>query len=67
MDNRFARGFVWGVVATIAMSVFMLMGVSAGISPMPKPIPLAIVTQVMGAYECQTLMSGENGETLKAK
>ncbi|HEV8723712.1 MAG TPA: DUF6789 family protein [Candidatus Binatia bacterium] len=49
MDTkRFAVGFGWGVVATIAMSVLMAVGVLTGMSPMPKPIPLAIVGQVLG-------------------
>lgn len=48
MDNRFIRGFEWGVVATVVMSALMLAGVSTGMSPMPKPIPLAIMAQVFG-------------------
>lgn len=41
--NRFLPGFGWGVVATIAMSAVMLIGVGTGMSPMPKPIPAAIL------------------------
>jgi hypothetical protein len=46
MDDikRLAVGFSWGVVATIAMSLFMIFAVVTGMSPMPKPIPLAIVS-----------------------
>src|SRR5919109_300349 len=49
MDKqRIIPGFGWGVVATIAMSVLMLIGVATGVSPMPKPIPAAIVGQFLG-------------------
>jgi hypothetical protein len=37
-----------GEVATIAMSALMGVGVLTGMSPMPKPIPLAIVGQILG-------------------
>ena len=49
MDSaRFWKGFGWGVVATIAMSVLMIAGLLTGMSPMPKPIPLAIMGKVLG-------------------
>ena len=49
MDGkRLAIGFGWGLVATLAMSVVMLIGFATGISPMPKPIPAAIVGKVVG-------------------
>lgn len=47
--GRLARGFGWGVVATIAMSVIMILGTATGVSPMPAPIPAAIVSGVLGA------------------
>lgn len=56
MDDRFTRGFVWGVVATVAMSALMLIGVSTGMSPMPKPIPLAIVARLLGDGTPQPLL-----------
>jgi hypothetical protein len=43
--KRLAIGFGWGVVATIAMSVLMILGVVTGLSPMPSPIPEAIVNK----------------------
>jgi hypothetical protein len=46
--GRFRKGFGWGVVATIAMSVVMIAGVLTGLSPMPKPIPVAIVGKILG-------------------
>ena len=41
--KRMAVGFGWGVVATIAMSALMILGILTGLSPMPSPIPAAIV------------------------
>ena len=46
--NRMAVGFGWGVVATLAMSALMILGVVAGLSPMPSPIPAAIVNKGLG-------------------
>lgn len=45
---RFWKGFGWGVVATLAMSALMLIGVATGTSPMPKPIPAAISGKILG-------------------
>ena len=41
--KRLVVGFGWGVVATLAMSALMILGVVTGLSPMPSPIPAAIV------------------------
>ena len=46
--KRLAVGFGWGVVATIAMSALMILGVVTGLSPMPSPIPEAIVNKGLG-------------------
>ncbi len=46
--KRLAVGFGWGVVATIAMSVLMILGVITGLSPMPSPIPEAIFNKGLG-------------------
>lgn len=46
--ERFWRGFGWGVVATVAMSVLMILGMLSGRAPMPAPIPAAIVGQLTG-------------------
>lgn len=49
MDGkRFWIGFGWGAAATVAMSLIMLLGLATGLSPMPKPIPAAIVGKVTG-------------------
>jgi len=41
--ERFSKGFGWGIVATVAMSVLMILGILTGVSPMPEPIPPDIV------------------------
>ncbi|HEY1573268.1 MAG TPA: DUF6789 family protein [Pseudonocardiaceae bacterium] len=46
--RRLALGAGWGLVATVAMSALMIAGVLTGISPMPKPIPVALVAHVLG-------------------
>ena len=46
--RRLALGAGWGLVATLAMSALMIAGMLAGISPMPKPIPVALVAHVLG-------------------
>lgn len=42
-------GFAYGVLATIAMSTLMLLAVVSGKSPMPQPIPKAVVAQFFGS------------------
>ncbi len=46
--NSLAVAFGWGVLATIGMSILMIIAKVTGISPMPKPIPLAIVAKIFG-------------------
>ncbi|MFW6201277.1 MAG: DUF6789 family protein [Gemmatimonadota bacterium] len=48
IGGRFGRGFVWGVVATVAMSVLMVIGMLTGVAPMPRPIPAALVGRTLG-------------------
>lgn len=45
---RFAKGFGWGVVATLAMSALMLAATATGASPMPNPVPAAIMGTILG-------------------
>lgn len=47
-EARFWKGFAWGIVATLVMSAFMLAGIVTGVSPMPKPIPAAILGKILG-------------------
>ena len=46
--SRFWNGAMWGAVATVAMSVLMILGLVTGVAPMPKPIPAALVGKLTG-------------------
>lgn len=46
--RRLAVGAGWGLVATLVMAALMLTGVATGISPMPKPVPAALVAHTLG-------------------
>jgi len=46
--TRLAAAFGWGALATVAMSIPMIIATATGISPMPKPIPVALVGHVFG-------------------
>ena len=46
--QRFSTGFGWGLVATAAMTSLMLLGIATGLSPMPKPIPVALMGKLFG-------------------
>lgn len=46
----------WGAVATIVMSIPMVIGMSTGMAPMPRPIPLAIAGLVLGSAAPQPLL-----------
>lgn len=48
-SSRFLTGVGWGIVATATMSAVMLIGMRTGLSPMPKPIPAAIVGRLGGS------------------
>ncbi len=47
--RRLVAGTGWGLLATVAMSVVMLAATATGVSPMPKPIPAALVSHTLGA------------------
>lgn len=47
--RRLGAGAGRGVVATVAMSALMLAGTAAGVSPMPKPVPAALVAHTLGS------------------
>jgi hypothetical protein len=57
-NKSVAAAFGWGVLATIGMSVIMIIGKVTGMAPMPKPIPLAIVTQILGEGTLKPLLMG---------
>lgn len=46
--RRMAAGAGWGALATVAMSVVMLAATATGLSPMPAPIPAALVSHTLG-------------------
>lgn len=46
--GRLRRGFVCGVLATVAMSIPMVVGMLTGMAPMPRPIPIAVVGTALG-------------------
>lgn len=47
--KRFGRGVLWGVGATVVMSIFMLAATATGVSPLPEPIPAALAKRLLGA------------------
>lgn len=47
--KRFSRGVLWGVGATVVMSMFMLVATATGVSPLPEPIPAALAKRLLGA------------------
>lgn len=49
MRSPIARGFGWGLLATLAMTAVMLAGLLSGVSPIPRPIPIALAAWVLGA------------------
>lgn len=56
MQHRLGTGFVWGVVATLAMSLLMLVGMLSGLAPMPRPIPVALMGTLLGGAAPKPLL-----------
>jgi len=48
MNTTIKQSVVWGVLATIVMSIFMVTATLTGVSPMPAPIPVALVKTFLG-------------------
>lgn len=46
--SRLGAGAGWGLVATVVMSAVMVLGMVTGVSPLPKPIPAALVATTLG-------------------
>lgn len=46
--GRLGVGASWGAAATVVMGLVMLAAVAGGISPMPMPIPAALVSRTIG-------------------
>lgn len=55
--RRLAVGAGWGAVATLTMSAVMLAGAAIGASPMPKPIPVALVAHTLGSLPRPALIA----------
>ncbi len=49
-------GAVWGVGATVVMAAVMIAGVATGVSPMPRPIPVALVARTLGMLPMPALL-----------
>lgn len=56
-SSRFKHGALWGIGATIVMSVFMLVATATGVSPLPEPIPAAIAKLVVGEDAAMPLVA----------
>lgn len=54
--RRLVVGAGWGAVATLMMSALMLAGTAAGASPMPKPVPVALVAHTLGSIPKPAVM-----------
>lgn len=53
---RLAAGAGWGAVATAVMAVVMLAGTLTGVSPMPRPIPIALLAHTFGGLPMPALL-----------
>ena len=56
MDKYTKKGFIWGLLGTLAMTVVMLLAMVTKVSPMPAPIPVALVKWAFGALPQPALM-----------
>ncbi len=48
MNEYAKRGIGYGLLATLLMTVLMLIGTATGVSPMPAPIPIALARWALG-------------------
>lgn len=54
--NRKKSGFLFGLIATFCMTLVMLTGMLSGLSPIPEPIPAAIMKWLFGPLPQPALM-----------
>ena len=54
--NLSKRGFGYGILATLAMTLVMLLGLFTRISPMPAPVPVALAKWIFGDLPQPALM-----------
>ena len=50
------KGFLYGLGATVLMTLVMFTGMKTGVSPIPEPIPVALAKLVFGALSKPVLM-----------
>lgn len=51
MENtRLLNGLIWGLVATLAMTLVILAGVVIDAVPITEPVPVALVDRVLGEW-----------------
>lgn len=57
MDTDIKRGFGYGLLATLGMTLVMIAGTGLQLSPMPEPIPIALARRAFGALPMPALVS----------
>lgn len=58
LRERLRRGLLYGLLATLAMTALMLLGMGTGFSPIPRPIPVALVAWVAHGALPRPLLMG---------
>lgn len=56
MDTYIKRGFGYGLLATLGMTLIMIAGTGLQLSPMPEPIPIALARWAFGALPMPALV-----------
>jgi hypothetical protein len=56
MDTNVKRGFGYGLLATLGMTLIMLTGTALQLSPMPAPVPIALARWALGALPMPALV-----------
>jgi hypothetical protein len=54
--RRLLAGLEWGLTGTLVMSLLMIAGVASGLSPMPRPIPEALMVTLLGESDPKLLV-----------
>ena len=55
-NHYLVRGLLWGLGATVVMTIFMFAGMKTGVSPIPEPIPIALTKLLFGKISQPGLM-----------
>jgi hypothetical protein len=56
MNTNIKRGFGYGLLATLGMTLLMLTGTALQLSPMPMPVPIALARWAFGALPMPALV-----------